>query len=117
MRRASRRRALVPVTLEQLRERFALFGGRCAYCGAGGRLTVDHVLPLTAGGLDQADNIAPACGRCNSSKGPRPVREWFEAQPFFEAARWRALERHCPASTGGQLPLGLGEVTPLRDGA
>ena len=109
MRRSARRRALLPISLEQLRARFTLFGDRCAYCGASGELTADHVLALKHGGLDDASNIAPACESCNSSKCASPVEEWFRRQPFFSSTRWRQLQRHCRASTAGQLPLGLGE--------
>lgn len=107
MRRAARRRALLPVTFDCIRKQFALFGDQCAYCGADEQLTVDHVLALNAGGLDQSDNIAPACPRCNSSKNASPVESWYRQQPFFTEARWRKIQRHCPAAVAGQLPLSL----------
>jgi hypothetical protein len=53
---------------------------RCAYCDkrCKGRLTQDHVIPLSKGGHHTASNIAPACGPCNSRKHtgppPRPVQ-------------------------------------------
>jgi len=35
---------------------------RCAYCGcASNRLTMDHVLALSNGGLHDIENIVPAC--------------------------------------------------------
>lgn len=105
-RRAGRRAALVPVSLEQLQRRSKLFGGQCAYCGAVGKLTVDHVLPLKLGGLDEAANILPACVRCNASKQATPVEQWYRAQPFFNEARWRKIQRHCPGAVG-QLSLML----------
>lgn len=105
-RRAGRRAALVPVSLEQLQRRSELFGGQCAYCGVAGKLTVDHVLPLKLGGLDEAANILPACVRCNASKQATPVEQWYRAQPFFSSARWRKIQRHCPGAAG-QLSLML----------
>lgn len=105
-RRAGRRAALVPVSLQQRQRRFELFGGQCAYCGATGKLTVDHVLPLKLGGLDEAANILPACVRCNASKQATPVEQWYRAQSFFSEARWWKLQRHCPGAAG-QLPLAL----------
>lgn len=33
--------------------------------------TIDHLIPLAAGGDDTAANVATACFRCNSGKGPR----------------------------------------------
>jgi hypothetical protein len=42
----------------------------CAYCGqrCEGRLTQDHVQPLSKGGSHTLSNIVPACQGCNSSK-------------------------------------------------
>jgi hypothetical protein len=108
LRRSSRMRALLSLSIDSKRERFALFDNTCAYCGAGNRLTVDHVLPLTAGGLDQFDNIVPACNRCNAGKNASPVESWYRRQPFFTEARWRKIQRHCPAAVTGQLPLAFG---------
>lgn len=99
--------AAPPITREQIWARFALFGNRCAYCGELGQMTVDHVLALTAGGLDDAPNIVPACLRCNSGKRERPVEEWYRRQPFFSSSRWRRIQRHCPDTAAGQLPLVL----------
>lgn len=56
------------------------FNHRCAYCGrrCKGRLTQDHVTPLSKGGAHTAANIVPACKSCNSKKhtGPplRPIQ-------------------------------------------
>lgn len=52
----------------------------CAYCGKRrkGKLTQDHITPLSKGGNHTASNVVPACGPCNSTKhtGPplRPVQ-------------------------------------------
>lgn len=53
-----------------VRDRYA---GRCGYCGvhevdAGGELTVDHFIPVTAGGGDEDENLVYACFRCNLFK-------------------------------------------------
>ena len=60
-------------------ERTALFTsyqGLCVYCL--GRATVaDHVNPLSLGGRNDIDNLAPACARCNTSKGATPVLVWL----------------------------------------
>ena len=105
--RAANRGALVPLDRQHLLNRFALFGNRCAYCGSGDRLTVDHVIPLKAGGLDEASNIAPACVRCNCSKNAAPVETWYRRQEFFTEARWAQLQRRCPGGVTGQLSLSL----------
>lgn len=45
------------------------YGHRCAYCGDGGQLTMDHVIALAIGGRHEPENVVPSCGPCNSSKG------------------------------------------------
>ena len=109
-RRAGRRNALVPLTSSQLKERFALFNDACAYCGSDKQATIDHVMPLSNGGLDEYTNIVPACKTCNSSKNSKEVWQWYQSQSFFTEARWRKIQRHCSDKVGGQLPLALPEV-------
>lgn len=40
------------------------------------RLQRDHRTPKRRGGTDNADNLSPACVRCNSQKGERTVEEY-----------------------------------------
>lgn len=46
------------------------FDHRCAYCNkrCKGRLTQDHITPISKGGQHTAFNIVPACLSCNSRK-------------------------------------------------
>ncbi len=55
----------------------------CCYCGSGGPLTVDHLIPRVRGGADEADNLVWACRSCNSSKHGRDMLEWATAKGFF----------------------------------
>jgi 5-methylcytosine-specific restriction endonuclease McrA len=48
---------------------FARDDYRCQYCGAGNRLTVDHVVPRSRGGRSSWDNVVTSCAPCNSRKG------------------------------------------------
>jgi len=58
----------------------AAYQNACAYCGASGPLTVDHIVPVSRGGDHCADNVVPACPACNSGKKDRmPV---FAAIPI-----------------------------------
>lgn len=55
----------------------------CAYCLfpqelLPGVLTIDHVVPLSRGGLHDIKNVVPACRSCNASKGAKLVSEWLE---------------------------------------
>lgn len=51
----------------------------CRYCGrkaGGGRsLEVDHVVPVSAGGGSEIENLATACTECNAGKGSRLLAE------------------------------------------
>jgi hypothetical protein len=116
LKRSARRRALLPATILAINARFALWRNRCAFCGVGAehqrnhgykRLTEEHVMALANHGLDEPSNIMPACHSCNSSKNASPVESWYRRQPFFTEARWRKIQRHCPAAVVGQLPLAL----------
>jgi ribosomal protein S14 len=52
-------------------------GNRCRYCGtARGPFQIDHVIPLSRGGSNEADNLATACATCNHSKAAMTLAEW-----------------------------------------
>lgn len=60
----------------ELKERFY---DRCVLCLIKCEPHVDHIIPLSRGGMDTIDNIQPMCKHCNSSK-------WITAidyRPFF----------------------------------
>lgn len=45
---------------------------KCHWCKEKiAKLTMDHVIPLSKGGIHVASNIVPACLSCNSSKGAK----------------------------------------------
>ena len=46
----------------------------CQYCGAPAE-HVDHIIPRSKGGSDDASNLVAACARCNLSKGARTPQE------------------------------------------
>ena len=65
-------------TLDEWNALMESYNGCCAYCGTDKKkMTVDHVVPLSRGGSNAIDNIAPACGTCNSSKGTKLLSEWM----------------------------------------
>jgi hypothetical protein len=67
-RRRARQKPLIPATTSCTMHLSAIWNNHCAYCGTVGKLTIDHVLPVAFGGLDEFGNLVPACGICNSSK-------------------------------------------------
>ena len=56
------------------RNLFARDRNQCQYCGRyfpTSELSIDHVVPRTAGGGDSWENLVCACVRCNAKKGGR----------------------------------------------
>ena len=47
-------------------------GGRCHYCGVDlhpfRTFEVEHVVPISAGGTDELDNLVGSCRACNAKK-------------------------------------------------
>ncbi len=53
--------------------------GRCHYCRGSFQsadLTMDHVVPLSRGGLTVKSNVVPSCKDCNSRKQSLLPIEW-----------------------------------------
>lgn len=42
----------------------------CAYCGQPAD-TIDHVIPVSAGGTNHRENLVPCCRSCNQRKADR----------------------------------------------
>jgi len=108
-RRKAQMRNSVAIQLsgKQIRARFAQFNHRCAYCGNGGELHIEHVVPISKGGTHAIGNVVPACERCNYSKTTHEVESWYRSQPFFSDQRWRKICRVLgwQRSSVGQLAL------------
>lgn len=84
-------------------------GNRCQYCGgryASSELSLDHVLPLSRGGVSSWENVVCACLTCNVKKGNRtpaeagirliapPERPRWNPVGQFTRARWHASWRN-----------------------
>lgn len=86
----------------------------CEYCHASEqwqyvRFTVDHVVPLSLGGVDQLENLALACFHCNRRKTNRLTAvdpQLGKEVPLFNPRQdcWR---EHFIWSTDGLLILAL----------
>ena len=54
-------------------------GGTCVYCGTteeeGSTIGVDHITPLSRGGVDAVENLVSCCWDCNSTKNDRTPEE------------------------------------------
>ena len=51
------------------------FGG-CAYCLSNDEIQYDHFLPVSMGGCHDAENIVPACKKCNQKKSDYEPVKW-----------------------------------------
>lgn len=47
---------------------FELHGKRCLCCGSETNITIDHVVPVKKGGINELSNMQPLCKSCNSRK-------------------------------------------------
>jgi 5-methylcytosine-specific restriction endonuclease McrA len=65
----------------------------CRYCGRDdGDFHLDHVVSVSRGGPNGADNLVVACAACNISKGARTSEEWLR----HGAEAWEACNpRRC----------------------
>ena len=65
------------VTHEQWATLREEYGHRCAYCAEFSPLELDHIEPLSKGGVHDVSNVAPSCQTCNSSKHNRSIVVWL----------------------------------------
>ena len=49
------------------------FDDRCLSCGKRGRLSEDHIIPISRNGTDYISNIQPLCISCNCKKGTQVI--------------------------------------------
>lgn len=71
-------------TDEQFWELCLRYGWKCAYCGrklTKETVTRDHIIPLSRGGSDNIENIAPSCLACNAGKKDRTPWEYGVGWP------------------------------------
>ena len=74
--RNTRGRALLledPEVLQQITK----YAGKCAYCG-GPFEHLDHFVPLSLGGTDEASNLLPSCASCNLRKNAKAPSAWYK---------------------------------------
>jgi len=64
----------------------------CAYCGTDGKLTIDHVIPISRWRefgikrrvLNNKSNQVLACVKCNQEKADKPPYQWFDLHPEYK---------------------------------
>jgi 5-methylcytosine-specific restriction endonuclease McrA len=84
-------------TFDDWKETVLYFRGECAYCGRKQsrniRLTKEHVVPVSKGGVTDKSNIIPACKRCNSAKSDEDLADWYPRQKFYDEGRKERIDR------------------------
>lgn len=63
-------------TSQHIEMRFAMWGGKCRYCGCVAS-SVDHRIPLVRGGSHWPANLVPCCTSCNSKKNSKTEFEFL----------------------------------------
>ena len=64
---------------------FAKTVGKCYYCGCNlciETFQIEHMHPISRGGVNLLENLAPACPHCNVSKGQKTIDEWRLVMAF-----------------------------------
>ena len=102
-----RKQTVWKISVLQLRTRFLRFSNACAYCGSTAEIQIEHVLPISKGGLHHINNIVPACKACNYNKAVHPMEQWYRSQPFFDPARLALIQSLTGPPEAEQLSLGL----------
>lgn len=112
---------------EKIREQLrSAAGEKCEYCRTSSRVTgiplvIDHIIPISAGGGNERENLAAACYRCNEFKGAKthgndPVTG--EIVSLFNPYRQKWAEHFRWANGGthivGVTPTGRATVIALR---
>lgn len=93
---------------------FAEADHRCEYCRTSRRLigmplVVDHIIPQSAGGGDERENLAAACYRCNEFKWAKTHatdHATGELVPLFNP-RTQGWHEHFAWANGGTHIVGL----------
>lgn len=91
----------------------------CRYCGVAApdvKLTVDHVIPVALGGLDDPSNLVAACGPCNSGKTSSSPDAPIVADVEQDALRWsKAMDRAAEAQQLTDAKAGDFAITVMHD--
>ncbi|WP_261344108.1 HNH endonuclease [Rubripirellula tenax] len=111
------------VSTETRQIEIARAGGRCEYCRMhhslqGATFHVEHVFPRSAGGSDDAENLALACPSCNLHKSDRVAVAslgWSEPIALFNPRShlWLDHFEWDEYAIAGKTPIGIATIDAL----
>ena len=89
---AARRESIKKSVVSDLSEKewdevLVFFDNKCAYCGCGLKMEMEHVIPVDKGGGFTRTNIVPACRSCNRSKTNWLLHEWYKHSSVYDVER------------------------------
>ena len=58
-----------PEVKDAIIKMFEIWGKNCLSCGCDKDVTIDHINPISKGGITELNNLQPLCRSCNASKG------------------------------------------------
>ena len=62
----------------------------CIYCGEPSE-SLDHLHPVSKGGISTTSNCVPCCLSCNGKKSDSEVLSWYRKQNFYDPRRAMAI--------------------------
>ncbi len=71
--KARRRGANGTITLTEWKSVLERCGHKCLCCGTSDNLTMDHIVPISLGGLHTVENVQGLCGTCNRRKHKKVI--------------------------------------------
>lgn len=77
LRQATDRVGFGKITKLEWKEVCEKYGNKCYYCGSTGKITLEHLLPVSRGGTNELSNLRPACPSCNYSKHNKTPEEYY----------------------------------------
>lgn len=111
------------ITLEKRAAIYIRDEWRCVYCdreahGAAFRshktaiypgLNLDHVIPRSRGGTNDAGNVVTACEDCNRRKSDRTLDEWIAQPSLYESRRLRGVRERVASALAKPIDLAAGK--------
>jgi len=71
------------ISSELRREVFERDAYRCKGCSDWHDLCIDHILPVSRGGINALENLQTLCRPCNANKSTKTMKEWEAANALL----------------------------------